>query len=299
MITDFNVKYIPVFYHVPKCAGTYIKGQILSGLNQLLMSQRPRLKSVWLEFNSTVIAELYVVCRGSGLDKSKYVNLPSLKSANHRRLMRSIKYEHFIGKYKELNIDVVAVNINSDGFWMHEHICDFVKLAGGKGLQKYMIMRSPFERACSNFNYLKSSNSSHEKAHGSLKSISIQDYLVSKEVESGWLLKCFAKPQHVANYCVMDNFEHICRILDKFTIRDIKDCDRLIKLIFSECFSHPHDRKIYIDEELGQRNSNKSSGFTPILEFLDDRTKEKTLENLKYDNMLYDRFVGNYYETNI
>lgn len=278
---------IPVFYHIPKNAGTYVSNYAIGVFRYFrlyytdwlrLSHKGETLKVLQIIDNGVIISRFlvgdpYFVCNElSGI----------LTKRSEVEFDIDIKN---VTKYLINRFYLFFVVIESNGFKSENKI---LKLIEDRKKIKFLILREPFNRAQSIYNYNRSNISLHDYDHGKIKSESFEEYISSEKMEDSWLIKNLLgiNDEIVIN---QSHFDEVVYKLNDFKIYDIKDTELCLKDIFYECF------RINIEDIeskfLGNlfKNSNEYSKFK--LEDLSENSQKVFQAQAKWEQKLYDAFI--------
>lgn len=229
---------IPVFYHVPKNAGTYFIGIIMIFL-RLFRRERTN----WLEKDHEAIKNIEIYegskCIGRFIcgDPNNYVVSQKMFS------QKGDEQVHFTCDIKNLKslhlkkLFIFFIVIESEGFTFSEKMLSLLSYGKFK-FHKSMILRYPLDRAQSMFNYLScKSSSDHEPTFGRISAKNLSSYLDSSFVEDSWVIRNFLNISDSQNM-TQEDFDKVDDILYDIQCVDIKDTDKLVNLIFKRCFNY-------------------------------------------------------------
>jgi len=267
----------PVFFHIPKCAGTYVIRKQMA----LLHDFRKK-----ININDTepgkyikVIKDGYIVALIIALDPQMIcMNNPDFYPENkvHYKVNIDNITEDFIK-----NINILSIVIESRGFREYKSILEKMYI---KNAYKWIILRNTFETCRSLYYYLNSSKSSHEPTHGALRFSNFEEYLKSEKLTDSWLIRNLTNLENSKSITEEDLLNSI-KELEDFNVFDISEVEYAIKKVIKE----NHDIDI-IDESINTIKVNSSDHNDIKLEDLDEETQKLFLERTKYDRKLYDYF---------
>lgn len=281
---------LPVFFHTPKNAGTYV-------CDVLWFSALYHLKTGRIFTRS--IKKIHIKAK-DGREKFHIIvyNFPEdyfdrVIFTPIDKVTVSCDLDLFLSyrdKRRDENIKIYAAVINAAGFRSSDKFCNLIKQMTGQDLKKFIVLRDPLDRECSLFRYLKSERSKHERTHNSIKEESISDYLSSNRVADSWLIRELLNMQD--NEIITEDHYNACiKILDEFDVGIIENVDLLIDKVLMECYSYnANDVFIFLKNINPNRfnvNKNSSEKFTLNI---DEGAVNKFKERAKYDFMLYDHY---------
>lgn len=153
----------------------------------------------------------------------------------------------------------------------------------------FTVLRNPYDRALSIFNYIKSDNSSHEPNHDCLASQSFQEYIKSDELEDSWFLRNLLdmsddqiiEPYHLT---LADKW------LGYFRIADVSKVDDVINQVFHGAYGiQQSDVEDHVIESNLDRNATPSK-LKIKFEDLEPTIQQKFLDRTYWDRKLWERY---------
>ena len=276
---DF-LKTIPIFFHVPKNAGTFVRSwqkTILENESE----DRSLLRSIIVtNENKEQILELQVLD-----DNLITENKVFLKNQHYDKKALEISLCDFKLLDKKEEIKVFSASVLSFGFSVQSDLIQFIKKTWSRNVKLYIILRDPLENEWSFYNYVTTRLCQHEKKPDALKSKSFKEYLLSEEMSDSWLIHNLTK---VNGDITESDFNNTVDLLDEFGIFNIKQSSKLIKTMFKDCYG--------INVDINHNATiNKNQSKNPILkkEELGLDLIEKFKKKKKYEYKLYERYTSN------
>jgi len=273
---------IPVFFHIPKNAGTFVLNRLFAYGMALNKKDHERTSNKRIHIlNDGDIAYRLIV-----FDLNDTCNTDDRFNQVSERLFEiDIKKitQELIESFCVFALVVTDISFNK----YEEEIFPFMPKEAE--LYKLIPLRDAFSRAVSIFNYSNSKKSSHEKIHGLYKDYSLEEYLRSGEVEESWLIRKLLGLSD-DHYISQKNFNEACKILDDFEVFDYKDSQKLIENFFLNFYNFKQENMQWIfDLWCPIYNKNKKKSTCSIEDFSDE-VKELFLEKTFWDNKLYKKY---------
>jgi len=278
---------IPVFLHVPKSGGTYVlswninmfrKHARILGLNKV-NNHKLKLVKVYLENQSILQALAY--------HPDFVTDNPSQNSASH--FFREMTLNDFINQLQKDEIKLFSLIVDSQGFkYLYKNIFESIYNSANTNPIYYCLLRDPFTRSRSFYNYLKSVESSHELTHNLIKSKTFDEYLASHELEDSWLIRCINDMQDSQPISELE-FKKTCEFLDNVKIKKMEQADSLINEIFYSCYELTIES---LPDILPYINKNESNGDIKNINIcdIDPVILELFTNRTKYDYMIYNKY---------
>lgn len=156
---------IPVFYHIPKCGGTYV----ITKCREILRAHNDQLEGLPVEHNGKTVARIF---------------------------LKNIKVEHpapenLVFSIGDMLENILFLTIEPAGIKIRQQILQNIDRA-----HHFSIFRHPFYRIQSLYNYIRSAESAHEPTHMKIRSESFEEYIFSKQFESNWMCHNFGNGHH-------------------------------------------------------------------------------------------------------
>jgi hypothetical protein len=315
---------IPLFYHIPKNAGTYVSDWFLVALrhywfpkiqkehneltNEKDMVWKGKLQDLGFKTGEEYIASIkkrrnQIESKGSWIKKLQIIqngfvvaslfiideqqfceNHSTLFIKKHTSTEWDIDLENVTTELLT-NMFVFGATIEANGVKIREKILNLFK---NYELHEFLLLRDSFSRALSLYNYLTSTLSIHEKTHGAITEKTFESFVLSERCEDSWLIR------NLTGLCFNSqihehHFVQAVEILKKIKVYDIKETDKAIQNAFFECYGMDVNKlKLNSWDTVSRNNSeNKKICFQDLSESVRHTFKEKT----KWDTKLYNTFV--------
>ena len=224
---------LPVFFHVPKNAGTYVTDWLLVGFRQYRRTKTNWLQNYTPEKDSIktiqILREDFIVARCLVGDPN-YI----LDAANSLTKLDKNNFKIDIKEIYQLNeFFVFAVIVEARGFKIKDQILENFKQYD---LKQFLILRDCFGRNQSEFHYIQSQASKHELSHKAFGDMCFEEYILSDYFPDSWLIRNLLDVKDTEPI-TQKLFDQACSLLkETFKVYDIKQTDKAISDILIECY---------------------------------------------------------------
>jgi len=224
-----KINSIPLFYHIPKNSGTYVYHSMLNAA-RLYNENKVQVIRVILE-EKYVMAKLIVIDNLNFLkEDDKFTSL------NSAEITWNLRVEDLTEDILQ-RLSIHSVFIEARGFRHTETSLKSLFLFLAKfNLHKFIILREPFSREQSLYNYLTSDKSKHECTHGIFKNASFEEHVMSKQIQDSWLIRSLLNIP-MGEQLTEDHFNKTCEKMCNLNVYDIKDTDEVVKEMLLKCFN--------------------------------------------------------------
>lgn len=276
---------LPVFYHVPKNAGTFAMSLIFLYLRML--RRKISVGGVERRFETN----RNIVVKKDHLEIARILAFdPNNECSKCDLYKRGIKEDetHYIIELNDIEkIDLKKLNlftivIEADGFKFHKEILNKFT---NYDCKKFILLREPLKRMMSFFNYITSESAKHEPTYGIIPN-NLSEYIKSSYLEDSWLIRQFANVSD--NEGINDNhYNETFNELKNFDIADVKNTEILLKDVYSKYLNLElsiNDRKV-LSKDLVHNASKKNDHVFSIDEI------KIVNERMKYEIKLYNNLV--------
>lgn len=239
---------IPVFYHIPKCGGTYV----LTKCATIIRENKQPMGSLMV----TAPNKKEIMCRC--YIKNLFPN-------------KTISYEEGCLQNYIDNNDIVFMIIESEGIQYRKQI-----LKNISNISEFMIIRQPLQRLYSLYRYLSCDASSHEISQIDIEDKTFTQYIENKNYGTNWIAKQFTSQQndkHILLEEVIENLRHI-------KIYDMNQIEVAIEQIFDICYPAFDTSKFKKDKINRNENPHKHTLLS------DENLSIETLRQFTDDNNL-------------
>lgn len=273
---------VPIFFHVPKNAGTFIESLILNLLrryNRLyFQSEYPRELRITIKglecFNIFFIDSENIL----GLDK----NIDHLDSITYRCEISDLPRDFFD------SIFPFSITVNSNGFRHFDSLFNFFD-PDFYCFKPFLALRDPLDRALSLYEYNNSFASAHDEKHGSISYDTFLDYTSSMQFEDAWIIRNLldVKDEHEISEAIYEKF---LKFISHFNIVFTEDSDFPSKIgsIYENIYDglSPHQTPEFWFKDCPlTKNENKNKKFQR--ELLSEDHVKVFNEKSKFDYKLY------------
>ncbi|MBT7241684.1 MAG: hypothetical protein HN878_04295, partial [Candidatus Diapherotrites archaeon] len=184
---------IPVFYHIPRCAGTFLKFNVMiPSLRKNHQKENDELKQTNKEIPWCQLIRFDLNLDSSLVMPGKITFI--VRTAMNKLFCPKFENTVTIDKFKEyLEKDLVMIvgatinPIRGSFNQSVELIEDFCKMSSCKP-KYFTLMRDPFEWHNSFFHYLRDVGK-WEPTYGFFENTTFKEYLTSEKISDGWLIR--------------------------------------------------------------------------------------------------------------
>ena len=224
-----KINSIPLFYHIPKNSGTYVYHSMLNAA-RLYNENKVQVIRVILE-------EKYVMAKLIVIDNLHFLNeYDGFASLNSAKITWNLRVDGLTEDILQ-QLSIHSVFIEARGFRHTETSLKSLFLFLAKfNLHKFIILREPFSREQSLYNYLTSDKSKHECTHGIFKNVSFEEHVMSKQIQDSWLIRSLLNIP-MGEQLTEDHFNKTCEKMCNLNVYDIKDTDEVVKEMLLKCFN--------------------------------------------------------------
>jgi hypothetical protein len=265
---------IPVFIHIPRCAGTYVSGLLGRYFDQVATHRQ----TLSVTNYGKILFRVFIDSPAPlGNVFSGCVGHPVLQN------MWSVpekKFEWPLGSSALGGVIVESQGVkllSTD--WLDE-----LKKKCEMPLVPFFTIREPFSRIFSLYSYLQSQFSAHEMTHRAAGDKTFEEYITSNSFEENWVARKICGLTDTASLTDSD-FIGCCGVLDGFLSDDYSRVDFLVDRVAEICYG-----ALPIKDR--HRVSKNSSGVptTPLFSKLPLHTQSVFLDKTKYDLILYNKY---------
>ena len=263
-------KKLPVFFHIPKNAGTYVYNYAFwSVFINTLKSKNPCNLEV---IRGGVIAYRLICNSEEPLDSSIYKRM-------NRGYWRQVELDQL--NLDDLNVFFIEV-CDSSFFKFRDEI--YSKLDSDEVPYEFLFLREPYSRIQSLYSYIQSSDSSHEDTNNSFGNKSFIEYLNSSQLEGGWLIRALLDiPNNVV--IQQEHYDETCRILDQINVSDTSDVCGELNKIFHNCYGITDINNAEVAD-----NKTQSKVDIPFYS-LDQKTQTAFNNQALWDKKIYAKYI--------
>jgi len=281
---------IPVFLHIPKCAGTYVSSvmfRLMITYGESHKWKHSNLKNVCVLNDKGLIIATLLVHDLNGISNNNKQFRTVKSESNVKEILLSDLVEGFNNNW---NFFIFAISVESSGVELipsklFEILCKFNDAAP----MFFSTLRDCFSKTVSFFNYIKSDDSSHERKRRKIVSPTFEEYITSSEMQDSWLIrKLVGVTDDVEiSHCDLDS---AISILNDYTISSISLVDDLLNFVFSCCYNLTYS---LADKVFAAITKNSNATLNEIkFNDLSQEAQTTFLERTKFDRIIYNKYCS-------
>ena len=299
-------KHLPVFYHIAKNAGTYTLGWMMMLCRLYSIETGCRAVSGWTSDR----IRRSILDIGGHKQLTCVIYTPSDVHINNEHFKSNpagdgnsdwVTIEHFThaintGQVKVFSVSVDPAGWGGDhmpedychGYSQHRQALQLIQQAARREhLLNFTILRDPWSRAQSMYNYLTTDSSAHEPNHGVIQSEDFIKYINSDELEDSWFIRnmlnlsddTVIEPKHLT---ACDQY------LKTWRISGINNTDHLIDQVFHGAYGV---MQCDVEPDVVDVWRNNTPNKTKVkFDELDQNSQQTFLDRTYWDRKLYQRY---------
>jgi len=278
---------LPIFFHVPKNAGTYIFNRIFAvcsilGLSEYRILKRYTIKTCEILKNGKIAYRIIVRDINN-----QCVNLDSFSPVDNDDFYYSVEFNDWVKQKHNFEIQGLCVQDISFSDFESDRV-DILDTK--KDLYYITCLRESYDRAISVFSYLSSSQSKHENTHERFGNISFEEYLDSEYLEDSWLIRVFNEtPDNVA--ITEDDLYRTINILSTMQhVFNTLNVDESLKSIFKVCYDFNVDNYLNHGVYLSVNKNKTEQKINVPFSSLRLSVRKNFLKRTELDRKLYNHF---------
>lgn len=255
---------IPVFYHIPKCGGTYI-------LSLYLHLNRENQKKKRKPSENRRKINVY-------LNEKRYIEITGVLESHSNTF--SIKELYKLIDNKKIKITSIFIQPTGDGDMgdSRKQVDELLSYINKKPVY-FTVIRDVFQRLYSEYAYLSSTMSQHEP--------SFNKYAEYESFEE-FLIKCNTYNNSICKQIMPDvtlddkSFEQLKSFFDDFTIATMQNIKLTAIKVWKQCYGWTAEYKN--KKLLTNKNKNKQK---INIQDISDQAREQFLSKTEWDRKLY------------
>jgi hypothetical protein len=263
---------LPVYFHIPKCAGTYVYNTSICMLREYVSP-----------------TYVIIVTRGDEILYRFGATIKNTLNEEKYKQENRFRYSVDINDLDINDLNLLFVEVCARSFHDYKNSI-YNKLPEDVIPYEFIILREPYSLATSLYNYLSSDKSAHELSHADFKFKAFEDYINSTKLEGSWLPRKFF---NIVNTELVTE-EHVnktCSILDNMLVADIPDTTSTIFKVFEHCYGLTDKNaigKLSLNDI--NRNETKNKQLIPYSSLRED-TKWHFNNHTRWDRFIFKKYT--------
>lgn len=185
-----------------------------------------------------------------------------------------------------IGVFLFGVIIEGTGFKIRTLILNLLR---NYNLHQFLILREPFSRAQSIWNYIKSEQSSHELTHGLIIADTLEEYIMSEQLEDSWLIRNLI-PIENSIELIEHHFIEAVNMMSLLNVYSIEDANKAVQEACVACYEFDILKvKLKYWDEINRNEGNKNSKIQ--LENLASEIQQTFNSRTFWDQKLYCTFI--------
>lgn len=278
---------IPIFYHIPKNAGTYV-------INWMIVTFRyyRRTYTDWCKNHCPdketikclqITNEGFIIAKFLIGDPKYFCETLTGVDKKHSNTEWDINIKNLPKDLFE-NVFLFGVVIESHGLKMRHEILNIFK---EYQLYQFLILRDPFSRAQSIYYYNTSEESKHDYSHGVFKAKTFEEYITSDELSDSWLIRHLCNINNTISL-EESHYQEALKILNTFNVYDIKDTEKAIQSSIQHCYNFDVQKIKLNPWDTITRNETRGEKIN--FEDLSQQAQKTFKQTTIWDQKLYEQF---------
>ena len=290
---------IPVLIHVPKNAGTYVQSVIEQHALRVHDKVDDKVYKYYRKISiTTPTSSLTVQCLFLSdywvSDKNMKRHPVSVKRNVDNPRAGTCSWDTFVTYIQNSQLRIISISVEP----VHTDNNPFIDLRCGlfqaheliniskNKPDNYIILRDPYDRHQSLYQYINSDDSIHEPTHKSLPSNTFEQYILSDRLEDSWLIRCMMSPPQNCPLN-MNWVRAMCSFFESynFNVYDVINVNNMIDNM------QIWDGDVPTNDDRDRAHANKTQYKQKIpFESLSDNAREKFLSTTMYDRKLWELY---------
>jgi hypothetical protein len=264
---------LPIFYHVPKNAGTYTYNFFYTLLHA---NSREELTRIDVRRGNDIVLRFIIYDKSSIL--ANYSGITYIDGYGYE-----CTYDLWCELAAQVNI-LFAIVVGDFSI----NLCDCIPHEIVDNAYKFMHVRETYNRQLSLYSYWKSGGSQSEDVSVTMP-VNMKEYINSDLLEDSWVIRSFLNLWAPGTNISIDNYNEVCEIIDdNIDVHDLGDVHNNLLNISKACYGAQISTDLSKLEISGNINRMKKND-----EFmsLDTITRRTFLERTMWDKRLYDKYT--------
>lgn len=278
---------LPVFYHVPKNAGTYV-----TNMSLLYFRAYRRVKTTWNDLKYETIKNIEIQNESGTVARllcgdpenlcvtDNYLTNDPHDTSHHTVKMLDMKNTCINDLFK------FQIIIEDAGFHLGNNIIK--QIYNTTPYQQYITIREPFSRSVSWYSYITSERSSHEPLHQYVTT-SFEKYIESDIFESNWVMRKLVGVPDDQDFTTQ-HYKQAISELDKFSVYNIVDVDMMVDTMFYDSYGITREDFPPSATPPG-RNQNPIKDKIQFTN-LPEKTQKLFTDKTYWDQVLWDKYCS-------
>lgn len=277
---------VPIYYHVPKCGGTYVYSksyELIKELQQQNFADRAELDVFFIHIFDG--SEKNILFRILTIQDPKIFNNNIFKPSQNLDQKYNVSISDIAMLFSLIENDIYFIVVCSAGF-IRDHILKKYLLKHNIQFNIYMSLRNIYDRELSTYHYLVSKNSQHEINNYNNNNLSFAHFIQQTE---NWIITNIISENTPVKHIEYKHLIEAIEICKNWFICDISNIDHIIYSIFSNYQLHDLDQKLQKKFTWVDKNETNYD-YVPFIR-LTDQARLRFLNQTRWDREFYAYFT--------
>lgn len=287
--SDSYAKKIPVLFHVPKNAGTFIIGTMTRYFARILRGDPGcNIQRIHLSDSGLSGIMIFAFMYHDSWKQDKKI-LPNTNPAPRSRITNLETLSTYVENKKAIILGAaVESNLKCNCVDQFNVLWEMLK-SFKINPENFMLLRDPWSRTQSMFEYLNSEASNHEDTNFQKRFQNIEEYLKSNLVEDSWIVRQLSKTPNAKPITEIECINAVDWVRkNKFKCAHVSQVEDLLQLTLEKCYGIKVSNEDFIGE-IDNVNKYEKTLLTELPRNVQQNFKERVKYDALFNNAVLNR----------